>query len=471
MEFKKMVQDIMKKSKINFTLWSYVALGIGIFFLLGSFVGVDESTKDVLPIMYTIVLIAAVVFAVFKVLAILEKKWTTEEESLKEENAIKEKPLKMESAIEESSKKEEVVSEIEIGSINDKEQLDDLCRVKQNFEDETVKKYYNIIFAMIKSIGSNYLKSEKINLIAKAYVEKQLNESCDEEKLNEALELYKMSIKPIDKYSNKSEKTVFLQEYNASLEKNTDYLDNNFDIINLCFKDEYILIEKEFAEILEIVNENPSVEILHQGVGKKIVEKHKTSIDLSIIYKITRKIIQEAFCSGNLVIQEILVDWLYKNVYEHRYCVQMLTALKIISLKALNFEVYGNNRAEYKTVYEEDYRNFALIDKDLSKKIKNRPFDKDEIIQSFVEELMNGIKGKDTFSLGTRYCIYSVALIDNNDYFFDYLCNLAWKQSIKNRQWINQDNRDITNSNDPIDVSDVIISYFTENYFKKENNS
>ena len=109
MELKKVLQNIMKKSKINFTLWSYVALGIGIFFLLGSFIGVDESTKDVLPIMYTIVLIAAVVFAVFKVLAILESKWAKKEESFKEETTTKEEFLKVEPVIEESSKKEEVV--------------------------------------------------------------------------------------------------------------------------------------------------------------------------------------------------------------------------------------------------------------------------------------------------------------------------------------------------------------------------
>ena len=112
MELKKVLQNIMKKSKINFTLWSYVALGIGIFFLLGSFVGVDESTKDVLPIMYTIVSIAAVVFAVFKVFAILEKKWAKEELSAStKEKTLKEVPINEEGLNEKVVREEENLKE------------------------------------------------------------------------------------------------------------------------------------------------------------------------------------------------------------------------------------------------------------------------------------------------------------------------------------------------------------------------
>lgn len=53
-----------KKEKLK--TYSYIALGICVFFLLGALVGVDESTKGTLPVILGISLIAAIVFFVLR---------------------------------------------------------------------------------------------------------------------------------------------------------------------------------------------------------------------------------------------------------------------------------------------------------------------------------------------------------------------------------------------------------------------
>ena len=79
--------------QINLGCFSLVALAVSIFFLLGSFFGVDESTKDTLPIIYGISAIAGVIFVVLMitvvVLRIVNKK--REKERLEKERLEKER--------------------------------------------------------------------------------------------------------------------------------------------------------------------------------------------------------------------------------------------------------------------------------------------------------------------------------------------------------------------------------------------
>ena len=74
MSIEDVVEKIAKGKKVNFKAWSYVALGICIFFLLGSFFGVDESTKDTLPTIYGISAVSAVVFVAFRAMILVQKR-------------------------------------------------------------------------------------------------------------------------------------------------------------------------------------------------------------------------------------------------------------------------------------------------------------------------------------------------------------------------------------------------------------
>ena len=101
----------------------------------------------------------------------------------------------------------------------------------------------------------------------------------------------------------------------------------------------------------------------------------------------------------------------------------------------------------------------------------------------FISSLMKGVCGKiekvdsDSYSISyvtsilndktekglEIYKIENIQLIDD-DYFLDFVCNLAWKKCKTVRSWKNREGIDITNSNDVIDVSAIIITYYQKNY-------
>lgn len=73
MSIVKKLCEFIKEKKINLKKWSYVALGISIFFLIGSFVGVDESTLDTLPTIYGISIFFVVIFIALRLMIVLER--------------------------------------------------------------------------------------------------------------------------------------------------------------------------------------------------------------------------------------------------------------------------------------------------------------------------------------------------------------------------------------------------------------
>lgn len=60
-------------SQKNIGCASYLAIGVSIFFLIGSFVGVNESTADTLPIIYTVAAIAAALFIILRIIIMCKK--------------------------------------------------------------------------------------------------------------------------------------------------------------------------------------------------------------------------------------------------------------------------------------------------------------------------------------------------------------------------------------------------------------
>lgn len=97
-----LLKKLRKGKNVNFKLWSYIALGVGIFFLLGAFLGVDESTKDTLPVILSIAIIGGISFVAFKLFDKLQKEQLVEEEK---ERLAKEEKERL--AKEEQVKKEQ----------------------------------------------------------------------------------------------------------------------------------------------------------------------------------------------------------------------------------------------------------------------------------------------------------------------------------------------------------------------------
>ena len=60
--------------------------------------------------------------------------------------------------------------------------------------------------------------------LSKTYIEKQLNENCDEEKMKKALNLYMLSLSGLYSEHYYKENTIFLRNYNEDLKKTNNYL-------------------------------------------------------------------------------------------------------------------------------------------------------------------------------------------------------------------------------------------------------
>lgn len=88
---KDLLKQFRKGKNVNFKFWSRVALGVCVFFLLGAFVGVDESTKHTLPTILSIAVIGAVVFVAFKLFDKLQAEQLVQEEKERLEQEEKER--------------------------------------------------------------------------------------------------------------------------------------------------------------------------------------------------------------------------------------------------------------------------------------------------------------------------------------------------------------------------------------------
>lgn len=402
MELKKVLQNIMKKSKINFTLWSYVALGIGIFFLLGSFVGVDESTKDVLPIMYTIVLIAAVVFAVFKVLAILESKWAKKEESFKEETTTKEEFLKVEPVIEESSKKEEVVGTTkfikESNGMNSNSKGDDIKVVDE--KDDMKHK----------------------DIVETADVIDDVNNGENEDDSN-------------NKKPNSEEDII--EKY-------------------------YEILKPEYEGILTVIKDKDNLSyFLGQGLNIKILDRYKDEIGYKPIHHVAKRLVEDSFCEGNEITQKAILDYIYSilgnRINNKKYGAYETVVL--LSMKALHFEKKDKNRNDYISIDDNACRDVVLNSPYYKKALEQYPFEEEKYIKKFVENIKTATLFWHTCASHSKLAY--IHLGEDNEYFCDAVCNLVWKEA-RTRDWHDENGNDITNSQNIVDIIKILWTYLSQ---------
>lgn len=84
-EFKEREDQTLKAKQIGFGCLSYIAAAISAFFFLGALVGVDENTRDTLPVILGIAITFAAAFAVLTLLQLYAKKSIADK--IKEEKA------------------------------------------------------------------------------------------------------------------------------------------------------------------------------------------------------------------------------------------------------------------------------------------------------------------------------------------------------------------------------------------------
>lgn len=325
--------------------------------------------------------------------------------------------------------------------------------------DETSKKYYEIAYGLLSSIywekeqeDFHHKKTKEIfyekvhfNTI-KNYIEHHSGEACDVEKLHSILNDY------FDKSSNSEEFSRFssirdysilrsnlqnkkipskkienLIEINKELDRTQAYVCSRDAILDICFKDAINDIKAQFDNVLTIVEEYGESKFLEEGLGR-IRKEYNEKLPSTLADSIIKKIFLDSFYSGNSIITKCSVNFfIHYAVVKHAEafglsdCFPHFAAL---SLKALHFEHYGNNKENYSPITDEECRDFVLNNKFYADALRSHPFDKDEYVNKFVAEIKEACNYISNYFY-LRDLDYAVS---EDAHFIDNICNLAWKK-------------------------------------------
>lgn len=470
---KKIIKDKATKEEAKkiekWTSFRNIGLGVAIFFALGIFSAMGEDMAGALISILVIALGGLGVFFYFqfKIKAFVEILEKREETSVSHSSNNKKTSVGCVSANKETS--------IDSASANEQISIDtssvDMKMRVDPFVDEIVRKYYEIIFAMHNTIDKEFLRPEKLKLIAKEYIEKQLNESSDEEKIEKALSLFMLS----KNSANKSGEAIFLREFNKELKDKTNYIDTSFDTMSLCYKEEIKSIEKDFEDILETIKNDPKVYYFGQGINERIYKKYERSLGKRLTQLITLKIVYKSLTSGNRLVQVLMqgailtfFNVILSNSSGSQLESRLARGLAIIAVRALHFEkspkTTNINNNEYRELllshnyYKKEYGPFVSKDK-ISDEIRmnfnydnNSIYPGDYVLQNIVN-FESGLKG--------YKCIGEILHLDNKIY--NLTCNLIWKEAIKNG-CTNDSGEDITNSQEVADIFTILNHYYVEMY-------
>ena len=325
--------------------------------------------------------------------------------------------------------------------------------------DETSKKYYEIAYGLLSSVywekeqedfHHNKTKEifyEKVHFnTIKNYIEHHLGEACDVERLRSILNDYFDKSSDNEKFArfssirdyfilrnnlqNKkisSKKIENLVEINKELDRTQAYVCSKEAILDICFKDEFNGIKAKFDNVLTVVEEYGGFKFLDEGLGR-IRNEYNEKLPSTFAESIIKKIYLDSFYSGNPIVTNCSVNFFilyavvkHADAFGLSECFPHFSAL---SLKALHFEHYGNNKENYSPITDEECRDFVLNNKIYADALRSHPFDKDEYVDKFVAEIKEACNYISKYFF-LRDLDYAVS---EDSHFIDNICNLAWKK-------------------------------------------
>ena len=324
---------------------------------------------------------------------------------------------------------------------------------KDPFADETVKKYYEISYGLLASVGDKGVNFDGI----KKYIEYCLGDLCDTEKLKVVLEFFKKTGSPAILhclYYNEKELTGAYNAYeiprwkaekvlevNRICEKQTAYRCTKNEAYNICYKEIIDDIELEYKKVLEVVAES-GVRCLKEGVNR-IIKKYERITGSVVIEDCIHTSTYNRFFANDPVVEAILLTYLLAALRkEIRH-----EAIAGIALRASHFEEYGKNEEGYTTITEETCRNFVLNNEYFKSEIAKHPYDKSKYIDSYTHSIMQcsifAMYYADSFS-----CVECWMPRFNTElYYTDIICNRCCKDVQKQYSDV-----DLTNPQDVYDM-------------------
>ena len=185
--------------------------------------------------------------------------------------------------------------------------------VSDPLQDETVKKYYDIIYDMRTSRGWFGVEKADVNSRAKKYVELILGEACNEEHFVKAVELINLSRN--DHPMTKSE--IQLVNYRKSLYeeyKARDYKSiYGFDLKTICatcYSELLAEIKSNYESMINAIDDDESCEYFEDALKKYIFDKHLDTQDLSVVKDCVCVAITDSFFEGNETTKNVVFELL-----------------------------------------------------------------------------------------------------------------------------------------------------------------
>ena len=325
--------------------------------------------------------------------------------------------------------------------------------------DDVVKKYFEILCGLRLS-GAGISNTE-----VKKYIEFQLGTLCDDAKLQEALNLEALLKAEYPKTKKEEELKERVKVIKRTIAETNAYSCTKVEAYNICCRELIDEMTSEYNVILDIIKGNVNCQHFGQGIYKKIYEKYDKQIGTYRTVDLTCLVISNSLYEGNAITQEIVLEYLL-DIYENRVNKRRPEAIENpidvitgMALKALHFEKYREDKTAYTTISADDCRDFILNDKSYKAKIEKHPFEKEEYIGRYIENIKDGAVFRLDYSSYPSYELFWIKNCD--DYFIDFVCNLVWREVAKNyTESVNGAGENISESRNASDVVNMLCDYF-----------
>lgn len=286
---------------------------------------------------------------------------------------------------------------------------------------EEEKYYFDIVLNTLHTVRN--LEKENI----KAFIEHKTGKACPEATLESVLQKFESFTEP--KTKKMFYRLTSTQSSRADYKSGGTSWYTKEEIASVCFGDFEEEIRSKFASIYEVVLENPSESILKQGLSKITATLPRDIPDYGVCsyYQIATKVIGQEiarlFYDGDSLIQEILCDsalsQLDYNLTNNAHC--YIPHLYAFALRALHYEKADKTAENYVSITKDDCREAVNQSETYQDDIKERPFDKEDILRAAVNSIFESTILPVHDQTDWQY------VIAQDIFAVDAVCFFAWK--------------------------------------------
>lgn len=330
---------------------------------------------------------------------------------------------------------------------------------KPSLADDTVKKYYEIIYGLRSSTTWGGKESAESNSCARRYVEFILGGPCDEAKLKDAVELINMSFTEYPKTKLENQ----LKEYNKELKGLKKYTCDRFTVYKVCFPNLLEEVKLKYANVLDVVKDYNDVNHFCYGIDKQLSESEpwKNNLMRDCFFMAMR----DSLLEGNPITIKNLCA-LFIDVLDNRkkkrveYDIPFVNVAYSFAMHALQFEKYGKKCDEYVALSLEECQELVLRSPVFIAAVEKHPFEKEKYVKQYAE----GIQKTHAFgmyfsSYYKKHFFFDKCFWEDNC-FDDALCYYAWREIAKEYVGTtNENGEDISESRDPIEIVNMTYDY------------